>query len=137
MKHYRTRIGIFCVLVFVVCSVFGIGIHNTVSAATYGVVNTDNLNFREQPTTSAAKIGVLQKGTKVTILGSTKDTTGRVWYKITAPVSGKNRTGYVSSEYITKENNSGSSTNKNTTTTTSTFVTRYGYIKGHEHTTGY
>jgi beta-N-acetylglucosaminidase len=68
-------------------------------AKTYGLTNTDNLNFREKASTSSASLGKLKKGTKVELIGEVSGQTinsNKTWYQIKA--SGK--TGYVHSPYI-------------------------------------
>ena len=59
----------------------------------YGVVNTikDPLNVRKQPTTKSDKIGAVDKGLTVAIIGETEE-----WYQIKYG----DQTGYVSKLYI-------------------------------------
>ena len=72
---------------------------------------TDNLNFRKSASTSSSILATIPKNTSVEILD--KSISG--WYK----VKYKNQTGYISSKYVTlNNNNSTSSTNKNQGVTT-------------------
>lgn len=63
----------------------------------YGTVNTikDPLNVRKQPSVESEKIGTVQKGTTITIIGDTDE-----WYKI---IYG-DQIGYVSKLYVVLEN---------------------------------
>ncbi|MCI6013048.1 MAG: SH3 domain-containing protein [Firmicutes bacterium] len=69
----------------------------SVSSGTTGTVATEALNVRAGAGTLNEAIGMVYMGETVTILGSEKDYTGTVWYKI----SYQGGTGYVSSDYIT------------------------------------
>ena len=72
---------------------------------------TDNLNFRKSASTSSSILATIPKNTSIEILD--KSISG--WYK----VKYKNQTGYISSKYVTlNNNNSTSSTNKNQGVTT-------------------
>ncbi len=72
---------------------------------------TDNLNFRKSASTSSIILATIPKNTSIEILD--KSISG--WYK----VKYKNQTGYISSKYVTlNNNNSTSSTNKNQGVTT-------------------
>lgn len=79
------------------------------------VVNCDALNMRSGAGTSYSVVTTLKKNTAVTITGEAKDSSGTVWYKITAG----SKKGYVHSAYLTKKNsnnsgsNSGSGTDSN------------------------
>jgi len=61
--------------------------------ASTGTVNSNQVNFRAKPSTSAKIIKKVSKGTKLTLISKTGN-----WYK--AKVSGK--IGYINSKYITK-----------------------------------
>ena len=63
----------------------------------YGTINTikDPLNVRKQPSVDAEKIGSVQKGTTITIIGDTDE-----WYEI---IYG-DQIGYVSKLYVALEN---------------------------------
>ena len=69
----------------------------SVSSGTTGTVVTEALNVRAGAGTLNQALGMIYMGETVTILGSEKDYTGTVWYKI----SYQGGTGYVSSDYIT------------------------------------
>lgn len=73
----------------------------SVMAASTGKVNTSALNLRSGASTSTGIIGVLYKGTSVTINGTSGD-----WYKVTVNVGGTSKSGYVHSNYITKDGSS-------------------------------
>lgn len=75
----------------------------SVMAASTGKVNTSALNLRSGASTSTGIVGVLYKGTEVTIDGTSGN-----WYKVTVKVGGTTKKGYVHSDYITKD---GGSTN--------------------------
>ena len=64
---------------------------------TYGVT-TANLNMRSSTSTSSSIIATIPKGTKIEIIEKTSST----WYK----VKYNNKTGYVSSQYVTLNNDS-------------------------------
>lgn len=72
-------------------------------AASSGTVNTSALNLRSGASTSTGILGVLSKGTTVQING-----TSGMWYKVTVTVNGKSKSGYVHSNYVTVNSNSGS-----------------------------
>lgn len=61
-------------------------------SAKTGVVTGDTVNFRSSPNTSARILDQLERGTKVTILGSEGD-----WYK----VSYNDASGWINEEYVT------------------------------------
>ena len=69
----------------------------SVTSGTTGTVIAEALNVRTGAGTLNEAIGMVYMGETVTILGSEKDYTGTVWYKI----SYQGGTGYVSSDYIT------------------------------------
>lgn len=95
------------------------------SAASTGKVTATSLNVRETASTSAAILGNIAKDTMVTILGSTTDSSGTKWYKISAVVNNKTIHGYVSSAYISVAASSSSASNSSQT---STFLKRFGYV---------
>lgn len=65
-----------------------------------GKVDTAALNFRTGPGTSYSSMGYLYDDNVVTILDEVTDSSGTLWYKVTAYSNGKNVTGYVCAEYI-------------------------------------
>ena len=65
----------------------------SVMAASTGKVNTSALNLRSGASTSTGIIGVLYKGTSVTITGTSGD-----WYKVKVNVGGRSKSGYVHSD---------------------------------------
>ena len=87
-----------------------------------GTVNTksDPLTVRSGPGTSYGSIGTLAKGKTFEIVGSAKDTSGKLWYKLTY----NGRFGYVSADYVkvTDKEDSGN-TGDNTGGTSSKPVT--------------
>ncbi len=74
-----------------------------------GTVTTQGLNFREEASTSSNSMMKIDKDTTVNIIGEEKE-----WYKITY----KDKTGYVSKQYINLNNDDNTGT-----TTTDTNVT--------------
>ena len=66
-----------------------------------GMVTTSVLNVRAEPTTDSQRIGTLKRGSTVTITGETGDG----WYRIAYG----DADGYVSAQYVTILNGSGSS----------------------------
>ena len=102
---------------------------NVVHAATSkGKVTATSLNVRKSASTSASIVGSLKQGTEVTITGTTVNSSGTKWYKISTTVGGKTITGYVSAQYISITSSSTSSGSQNTSSSTSTFLKRYGYV---------
>lgn len=98
----------------------------TGSSSSKGKVTATSLNVRKSASTSAGIVAGLTKGTEVTILDTTTNS-GTKWYKVSAKVSGKTITGYVSAQYVSiSATSSGTS---NSTNTSSTFTKRYGYVK--------
>ena len=71
------------------------------SAISYPGKTTSQVNFRKKAGTNYKSYGLLNKKQSVTILGYVTNK-GTKWYKIKAKVNGKSKTGYVSSNYITK-----------------------------------
>lgn len=71
-----------------------------VSSNKIATVTASALNMRKGPGTVYNKVITLSKGVKITVLGTAKDSSGTVWYKGTATVSGKTYTGYVISSYV-------------------------------------
>ena len=77
------------------------------------VVNCGALNMRSGAGTNYSVVTTLTKNTAVTITGEAKDSSGTLWYKITAG----SKTGYVHSSYLTKKNAGGNSSNNNNSDT--------------------
>lgn len=85
-------------------------------AADTGVVNVSALNFRSGASMGSRVTAVLGKGTTVTILGQNGS-----WYKVSVSINGQQKTGYISSQYVSKTNSgSGSGSNSGTTVSGST-----------------
>ncbi|MBQ9994301.1 MAG: SH3 domain-containing protein, partial [Clostridia bacterium] len=76
-------------------------------------VTGSSVNVRSGAGTSYSKVTVVQKGAKYTVLGSAKDSSGKVWYKIS--VGGK--TGYIISTYAKVTTTTATTTAATTTTT--------------------
>lgn len=97
------------------------------NASGKGTVNVNALNVRSSASTSSSVLGVISKGTSVTITG-----TSGSWYKVTVTINGSSKSGYVYAEYITKtgsssggssggsSNNSGETSKSGTGTVTAT-----------------
>ena len=86
------------------------------STSTEKGVTTDNLNFRKSASTSSSILATIPKNTTIEIID--KSTSG--WYK----VKYKGNTGYVSSKYVTlNNNNTNNSTNNKPSTSTQKGVT--------------
>ena len=66
-------------------------------SSSVGIVTADLLNVRTGAGTNYSRLGTINQGTRVTIISSTGS-----WYKVTCTVGGVVRTGYVSSEYISR-----------------------------------
>ena len=87
---------------------------NSTSATSIpAVVNCGALNMRSGAGTNYSVVTTLTKNTAVTITGEAKDSSGTLWYKITAG----SKTGYVHSSYLTKKNAGGNSSNNNNSDT--------------------
>lgn len=88
---------------FAVAAVFVISVLSsffTVSAAQTGKCTADALNVRSGAGTSYSKTGMLYYGDTVTVKSTVKGSDGSEWYKISYTQSGSEKSGYVSSEYI-------------------------------------
>ncbi|WP_042459078.1 SH3 domain-containing protein [Neobacillus dielmonensis] len=79
------------------------------STTNLGRVNVDLLNVREEPSSKSTNLGKLTKGTNVTILSEKNN-----WIEI----SYSQLTGWVSSEFITKQSETAPVTTKKTTSDT-------------------
>lgn len=94
MKHSKKSLAIVLML-----TLMGIGTVpgkvQTVYADSRGTVGVSALNLRSGASTSSGIIGVLGKGAEVIITDTQGD-----WYKVTASVGGKQKTGYVFSSYV-------------------------------------
>ena len=87
--------------VVLVCVVFSLAGRNPVVAANEtGIVTAESLNVRSAAGTENTSITKITKGTTVTILETTQDSTGASWYKISVVQNGSEVTGYVSAAYI-------------------------------------
>ncbi|MCQ2538254.1 MAG: SH3 domain-containing protein [Lachnospiraceae bacterium] len=62
------------------------------------VVNTYQLNMREEPNTSSATVGTFSQGTKVLILDKVM-TDSTAWYKVAVKKGGEIKYGYMSAKY--------------------------------------
>jgi len=85
------------------------------TSTTTGTVNVSALNVRSKASTGSSILGVISKGTSVTI----SETSGS-WYKVSVKINGSTKTGYVYAQYITKGSSSSSSSSSSTSTTTGT-----------------
>lgn len=65
-----------------------------------GTVTAFLLNVRKYPDVSSAIIGTLNRGTKVTVLGTKKGSSGKTWYYIRYTKNGRTKKGYVSTKYV-------------------------------------
>lgn len=99
MKHSKKSLAI--VLMLTLMGIGTVPTMHTVYADSRGTVGVSALNLRSGASTSSGIIGVLGKGAEVVITDTQGD-----WYKVTAAVGGKQKTGYVFSSYV----NAGSST---------------------------
>ncbi|MBE5960714.1 MAG: hypothetical protein E7256_04910, partial [Lachnospiraceae bacterium] len=72
---------------------------STVKYQIPATVNANELNIRENATTSGTKLGTLTKGTALIIIGEA-DTSGDTWYQVKTTLNGKEVTGYVFSNYV-------------------------------------
>ncbi len=88
-----------------------------------GIVTADLLNVRTGAGTNYSRLGTINYGTRVTIISSTGS-----WYKVTCTVGGVVRTGYVSAEYISRSEGSGSTGNTGGSTGGSTTVIGTGIV---------
>lgn len=65
-----------------------------------GIVTAFLLNVRSSANPSASIVATLNKGQKVTVLGSKKSSSGTTWYQIRFTKGGRTKTGYASAKYI-------------------------------------
>ena len=79
-----------------VCDVFAA----SASSRNEGTVTAYYLNVRAGVGSKYDCVGTLQKGQRVTIIGSVNTRSGDLWYNIEATVGGKTITGYVNAGYI-------------------------------------
>lgn len=94
-----------------------------------GIINTYQLNMRQEPNTTSATVGTYPQGTKVIILDSELNGSS-IWYKVALKSGGEVHYGYVSSKYtklVFTENVYGVTANDKTklrasTNTTSSYV---------------
>ena len=95
------------------------------AAASYtGTVNADKVFFRLRPNTSSVYYYQLNKGTKVTVIGTSGD-----FYKVTH----NNNTGYIMKKFVTLSSSAqkalnGTTTNKTNTSTTAKSNSKYANI---------
>ena len=66
------------------------------STAAAGKVTGDNVNIRENPSTSAAVVIKANGGAEVTISGETTDNSGKIWYQ----VNYNDKTGFIRSDFL-------------------------------------
>lgn len=129
MSNMKKKSWIYAVtfVVFVCISMFCLAAtkYGWSSAASTGKVTATSLNVRSKASTSGNILAKISKGTTVTILGDTKDSSGTKWYKISVSVNSKKVTGYVSAEYISVTTSSSSS---NSSSSSSSFLKRFGYV---------
>lgn len=74
----------------------GMSSGTSTAASTTVRYTTGNLNLRRGPGTGYSVIRVLATGTRLSVLGSGRDTYGRLWYKVRTPTS---LLGWVASWY--------------------------------------
>lgn len=71
------------------------------SSISYPGKISSKVNFRKKAGTKYTSYGLVEKGEKLTILGSVTNQ-GMTWYKCKTKVKGKTKTGYISSSYVIK-----------------------------------
>lgn len=64
-----------------------------------GYINTNNVNIRRGPSTSAASLGQIHYGTKVHTSSEVHDASGRTWFYCETSVG---LTGFVAAQYISR-----------------------------------
>ena len=67
----------------------------------YGKTTENYINMRSHAGTSYSAVTMLSKGKTVTILASTRDSSGHTWYKVKYTQSGKSCSGYMIKDYFT------------------------------------
>ncbi len=65
-----------------------------------GTVTAYLLNIRKYPDAASTIIGTLNRGQKVTVLGTKKGSSGKTWYYIRYTKNGRTKKGYASTKYI-------------------------------------
>jgi len=99
------------------------------AASIQGTVTATNLNVRDKATTTGNVITTIPNGTKVTITDTVRDTSGNSWYKVSVTINSKTISGYASTTYIKKEDNTSTGTSISTpTTSTTSILKRTGYV---------
>ena len=67
----------------------------------YGKTTENYINMRSHAGTSYSVVTMMSKGKTVTILASTRDSSGHTWYKVKYTQSGKSYSGYMIKDYFT------------------------------------
>lgn len=123
LTHNQIRQIFFGTLFFVAVLLLCLFLPSVTHAADTGYVNASDLNVRTKPSTSGSSVVGTISYTNVTILGSTKDSNGDLWYKISY-AGGEY---YIFGLYVTVSKSSGSSTTAASSSSSST--TSYGTYK--------
>lgn len=64
-------------------------------------VSQSSVRVRSGPSTNHGEVASIQRGTNLVLIGETTDSSGRLWYQMTANVSGDEIIGFVRSDLIT------------------------------------
>lgn len=99
-RGMNQKIGAGVLLLLMVLCLFSVRVPVNAATAKNGTVTATSLNVRKSATASSTSLGKIQKGTQVTILKKTKDSSGSVWYKVEVLISEKTVEGYVHGDYI-------------------------------------
>ena len=67
----------------------------------YAKTTENYINMRSHAGTSYSAVTMLSKGKTVTVLASTRDSSGHLWYKVKYTQSGKSYSGYMIKDYFT------------------------------------
>ena len=100
-KKTRYRRAASCFVVFCLMTVLFCG-----STAVYaytpvpGTINDGPVRVRSAPV-NGTQIGLLYRGTAVTVMDEVSGSDGHVWYQIQAPCNGTTVTGYTRSDFVT------------------------------------
>lgn len=70
------------------------------AAVTGATVTRDNVNVRDDASTSASAVGKASTGTELTVSGEKQDSEGKTWYAVTFESNGSTVSGYIREDMV-------------------------------------
>lgn len=66
-------------------------------------INTDEVNLRSEPSTSAESVGVLSTGAELEVTGTSEEADGYTWLPVSGTIDDQDVSGWVASDFVDTE----------------------------------